>query len=153
MATTWHLLVGTFDVPAIYTLAFTSNLTTSPPTYSLSVVHTSEASGPHSWLALSVRTMHCSPSAKTHPMRPTGRRNKIVHNNLDLSPFPLLLRTLQNLIHSYSDPPEFSPYRLSIRLRLHLLNDLVLRRRSDWRSLPPRSRDREYRKGDSEVGF
>lgn len=50
MAPPHHLLVGTFDTSAIFTLAF------DPVLLTLSVVSKSAATGPHSWLNLSVRS-------------------------------------------------------------------------------------------------
>lgn len=43
-----HILVGTFDTPAVFTLAF------DPLARSLEVVGKSVATGAHSWLSLSV---------------------------------------------------------------------------------------------------
>lgn len=43
-----HFLVGTFNTPAIFTLAF------DPAKKSLEVVSKSDATGAHSWLSLNV---------------------------------------------------------------------------------------------------
>lgn len=47
-----HLLVGTFNTPAIFTLAFDADAR------SLTVVEKNDATGSHSWLSLSVRPPH-----------------------------------------------------------------------------------------------
>lgn len=46
-----HFIVGTFNTPVIFTLAF-------DPSGSLEVVAKSESTGPHSWLSLNVSRSH-----------------------------------------------------------------------------------------------
>lgn len=73
-----HFLVGTFNTPAVFTLAF------DPSKRSLDVVAKSEATGAHSWLSLNVRLSRSSSlAAPADVYSLTGRQVSHLRHRLD----------------------------------------------------------------------